>query len=211
MQTNLNRLLLLAFLGFCFQASAETALEKHVTFFDVDNDGLITMSETYNGLRALGQSRVEAAKTTAIVNLFLGPKTSVSWLDFLSINISNIHLGIHDSDTDIYDQNGNFDESMFEGMIVDFDVNNDGALSESELATMVATNKESTFGNMASSGEFASLMELSGEEKEIDCEKVRVLTVETLRSFYTTNFLHTEAQRLAAAKDKKSSGDKTEL
>ncbi|MDA0362329.1 MAG: caleosin family protein, partial [Proteobacteria bacterium] len=180
-------------------------------FFDADGDGLITMAETYHGLRALGQSRLEAAKTTTLVNLFLGPKTSTSWLSLFSINISNIHLGIHDSDTSIYDENGSFDEPMFNALIKDFDVNNDGAISESEMATMIATNKESTFGNMASSGEFASLMELSGEEREIDGEKVRVLTVETLKNFYTTNFLQTAADKIAANKANKEVSDKTEL
>lgn len=57
-------------------AGSRTALQKHVDFFDSNQDGLITFSETYDGLRRLGIDVVRSAAFAAIINGVLGPMTS---------------------------------------------------------------------------------------------------------------------------------------
>ncbi|WOK91934.1 hypothetical protein Cni_G00625 [Canna indica] len=58
------------------KAEEQSALQKHVSFFDKNNDGIIYPSETYNGMRAIGVNIALAAAGSALINGFLSPKTS---------------------------------------------------------------------------------------------------------------------------------------
>ena len=49
-------------------ASARTALQKHVAFFDSADDGMITWTDTYDGCRALGFSIPTSASLATAIN-----------------------------------------------------------------------------------------------------------------------------------------------
>ena len=61
-----------------------TQLERHVSYFDPDGDGEITMAQTFRGLRGVGVGAFIASLLTVLINLFLGyltqgkPSTKVS-------------------------------------------------------------------------------------------------------------------------------------
>uniref|UniRef100_A0A0D9VKP6 EF-hand domain-containing protein n=1 Tax=Leersia perrieri TaxID=77586 RepID=A0A0D9VKP6_9ORYZ len=52
-----------------------TALQKHAAFFDRDNDGIVSFSETYDGLRALGLGAGLSSLSAAFINGALSGKT----------------------------------------------------------------------------------------------------------------------------------------
>lgn len=51
---------------------AQTPLQKHVSFFDRDNDGYVTFIETYRGHRRLGVSPLQAVFFSLFINASLG-------------------------------------------------------------------------------------------------------------------------------------------
>jgi hypothetical protein len=55
-----------------------TALERHVSYFDPDGDGEISMAQTFHGLRGVGVGAVIAGLLTILINLFLGYTGSFS-------------------------------------------------------------------------------------------------------------------------------------
>ena len=161
-----------------------TALQKHVGFFDRNSNGQITLGETYDGLRALGFGRIRSSAFAFAINAGLGRATGASWWSPLTVNVDKIELGKHDSDTDVYDTNGRFNQEKFEAVFTKFDNNQDGALSEDEFVTFFARNRESTVGSFASKAEFGLLMEIAGEEAIVDGRRVNTLSQERLAEFY---------------------------
>jgi len=88
-----------------------TVLERHVSYFDPDGDGEITMSQTYRGLRGIGVGALIAGLLTILINLFLGyltqgkPSTRVS--------VRDIARGKHPYDTGSFNVKGELDEAAF--------------------------------------------------------------------------------------------------
>ena len=89
-----------------------TVLERHVSYFDPDGDGQITMAQTFRGLRGVGVGAVTASGLTLLINLFLGylthgkPSTKVS--------VRDIARGKHPYDTGSFDERGERDDGAFE-------------------------------------------------------------------------------------------------
>lgn len=183
------------------QALAETALQKHVRFFDTNGDRKISMSETYNGFRRLGFGVYDSTKSSTLVNLILGYQLSesvVGWVWNLSaIELDRIHLGKHGSDTGCYDAEGNFVPARLEKMFELYDADKDLALSEPEIQKMLAGNYTDYIGNMGSKAEFGMLMKIAGEERSSDNVVVRALTKVTLNSFYEGDLFFEIAAKLA--------------
>src|SRR5947207_1198404 len=88
-----------------------TVLERHVSYFDPDGDGAISMSQTFRGLRGVGVGALIAALLTLLINLFLGylthgkPSTRVS--------VRNIARGKHPYDTGSFNDRGELDATNF--------------------------------------------------------------------------------------------------
>jgi peroxygenase len=80
-----------------------TALQRHVAYFDGDDDGLVGWRETYRGIRALGTGVGWSAVLAAIIVLALGKLTGGGWT---TVRIANIHRGKHPSDTGVFDAAG---------------------------------------------------------------------------------------------------------
>ncbi|KAJ8459970.1 hypothetical protein OPV22_032896 [Ensete ventricosum] len=121
-----------------------TPLQKHVAFFDRNNDGIIYPSETYRGFRAIGSSVALSAASAVFINGFLSPKTSPGKIPspLLPIYVKNIHKGKHGSDSGVYDSEGRFVASKFEGIFQKHAKTNPNALTSKELMEMLRANRE---------------------------------------------------------------------
>ena len=177
----------------------ETALQKHVNFFDWEGDGVITLSDTYNGLRALGFGSLASSGMAFAINGALGPSTGASWYAPFSIYVAQIHLGKHGSDTGIYDSNGDYVQSAFNAMFLNYDANQDDELSEEEFEDLYEGQYTDASGTNASRAEFSILFSLASETRtrevevtyggwseytEIETQEYDVLTRSTLERFY---------------------------
>ena len=91
-----------------------TALQRHAGYFDANADGIVTLSETYGGLRRLGVGRVTSGILACIINLFLGPITRGR--PALSISVANIAFGVHPFDTGVFDRHGELDRAHFDAL-----------------------------------------------------------------------------------------------
>ncbi len=166
-----------------------TALMRHAQFFDIDGDGIISLSETITRLRQLGYGAVHARVIAYPIHMLLGPKTSGRMT--LGITIANIHVGKHDSDTGVFDAQGNFVLENFERMFARFDKDRSGALNELEIKAMVAAHsKERPGGWLASRLEFKLLLDLAADGSEVvDGRRVRSISRARLRKFYDGTLL----------------------
>ncbi|KAE8775738.1 putative peroxygenase 4 [Hordeum vulgare] len=157
-----------------------TDLEKHVAFFDTDNDGIVTFSETEQGLRAIGLGVLEATASATLINGVIGPKTRPenATTSRFDIYIANIHKGMHGSDSGSYDAQGRFVPAKFNGIFTRFAKVEPNALNEAELEAMrTANRKEGDFkGWAASKAEWGMLYNLA-KDKDGFLEKNTARTV----------------------------------
>jgi hypothetical protein len=89
-----------------------TVLERHVSYFDADGDGEITMAQTFRGLRGVGVGAVTSVGLTLLINLFLGYLTHGK--PSLKVSVRDIARGKHPFDTGSFDERGERDASAFE-------------------------------------------------------------------------------------------------
>lgn len=145
-----------------------TALQKHAAFFDSDNDGIVSFSETYDGLRALGVGIVLSSLSAAFINGALGPKTRPeNDTSRLSIYIENIHKGIHGSDSGAYDSEGRFVPEKFDEIFTKHAKTVPDALTSSEIDELLSANREPSdyTGRVGASTEWKMLYSL-GKDKD---------------------------------------------
>ncbi|XP_047320948.1 probable peroxygenase 5 [Impatiens glandulifera] len=141
-----------------------TALQKHVSFFDRNHDGIIFPNETLEGLMALGSNITLSTAATALIHTALSQKTRpgkpLSML--FPIEIENIKGGKHGSDSGAYDNEGMFVESKFEEIFTKYAVTHKDALTEGELGAMLEGNKvpNDVAGSVAASTEWKMLYNL---------------------------------------------------
>lgn len=161
-----------------------SALVKHARFFDRDGDGIITLGETFEGLRRLGIGRIKASMLALGIHLGLARQMKASWT--LSLPIENIHLGKHGSDTGVFDEKGKFSQSAFDRIFERFDKNRSGSLSKSEIDEMILAHaKERPGGRLGSQLEFGLLLEVAADRVEIENGKaVPALSRERLLKLY---------------------------
>lgn len=169
-------------------SSSRTALQKHVDFFDRDNDGKITYGDTYDGLIALGFGSIRSSAFAFAINAGLASATGSSWWEPLTIYTDNIAAGKHPSDSDIYDEQGNFSAAKFEELFANFDLDGDNALSDAEFQNFRNRKFEDESSSFVSKLEFGLLMEIAGEESPFTGENI--LTRERLAEFYDGSLLY---------------------
>ena len=127
-----------------------TALQKHADFFDGNGNNVVTVPETYDGLRRLGIDPVRSSAFAVAINLGLGRSTGAAWYEPYNVYLETIEKGKHSSDTDIYDDGGAFDTSRFEEIWAKYDLNKNNEISESELDKLYAGQYETAGGSVAS-------------------------------------------------------------
>ncbi|KAI2615566.1 Caleosin-domain-containing protein [Hypomontagnella submonticulosa] len=122
----------------------QTALQKHVEFFDRDNDGVIWPWDVYNGFRELGFCILFSLGSLLIPVFFSYPtRLGHSWIPdpFLRIYVDDIHKAKHGSDSGAYDLDGNFSEERFDRMFDRFDRSGTGGLDVGDLAELLRKDR----------------------------------------------------------------------
>ncbi|KAL3830738.1 hypothetical protein ACJIZ3_019540 [Penstemon smallii] len=122
----------------------QNVLLKHVLFFDRNKDGLIYISETFEGLRAIGCGILLSSVAAILINLTFSRKTRPGkpFSMRFPIEVKNIQLAKHGSDSGVYDKEGMFVSSKFEGIFAKHAQSNSNALTSKELSTFIKSNRE---------------------------------------------------------------------
>ena len=175
------------------ESTGQTALQKHVAFFDMNGDGSISVSETIEGLIQLGRPAVRSYVLAPMLNLLMG--TMTRGYPSFSIDISNIKAGKHEGSSDIFDQEGKFDPVKFDELFEKFDTNQDGYLDGVEIENFIGRNIKSALGRFGVKVELPVLLDVAGEEREVDGEMRKVLTKERLIEFYDGSLFYKLAGR----------------
>ncbi|KAL6911446.1 hypothetical protein ACP4OV_000251 [Aristida adscensionis] len=121
-----------------------TDLQKHAAFFDGDGDGVVSLTETYNGFRSLGFGFTFSSFGAAFINGALGAacKPVNSSSAFTDIYIEYIHKGIHGSDTGSYDAQGMFVPEKFDEIFANHAKSVRDALTSAEVDEMLRANRQ---------------------------------------------------------------------
>jgi peroxygenase len=165
----------------------DTALQRHVSFFDDNGDRGIDVAECTRGLRALGLP-VGVAEVAAVV--IVAPLSFMTRGSLLAMNIDieNIQKGKHDSDTGILDKRGRFNARRFEkvfGAHSVVDRNGDKAFTATEITRMVNANRETLLGALVSLAEWQLLLLLAADTEAVEGDKpVAALSVARIKSFF---------------------------
>ncbi|GAA0158689.1 oxygenase [Lithospermum erythrorhizon] len=158
-----------------------TALQKHVSFFDRNKDGIIYVTETFEGLRALGMGIALASSASVFINTALSQKTrpGEGFAANFPIVVKNIQLGKHGSDTDVYDEQGRFVEPKFEELFQKFARTHPNALTSDELSEMLKAKRDPNDykGWIAAESEWKILYTLGKDDQGL-------LQKDTVRAMY---------------------------
>uniref|UniRef100_A0A7N0TG95 Peroxygenase 4 n=1 Tax=Kalanchoe fedtschenkoi TaxID=63787 RepID=A0A7N0TG95_KALFE len=119
-------------------------LKKHVAFFDRNHDGVIYPKETYQGFRAIGCGVALSAISAVLINSSLSQKTrpGKGFSMLFPIEVDNIKLAKHGSDSGVYDTEGRFVPSKFDGLFAKHAKTNPNALTSAELKELLKANRE---------------------------------------------------------------------
>ncbi|XP_075479573.1 putative peroxygenase 4 [Primulina tabacum] len=119
-------------------------LQKHIMFFDRDNDGIIYPSETFQGFRAVGCGIFLSSLASLFINVSLSRKTRPGkpFSFKFPIEVKNIHLAKHGSDSGVYDKQGRFVSSKFEEIFEKHAVACPDSLTSKELESFIKSNRE---------------------------------------------------------------------
>jgi peroxygenase len=173
-----------------------TTLQRHVAFFDGNQDGRITMEETREGLMALGMGRVGAHPAALLIHVGLGGKTESGAR--LVVDVKTIAKAKHDSDSGILDASGRFVPAAFDAMFAQFDANRSGSMSGEEFTAMRKARRVTNAGTLASRAEFGLLLKLAADTREGD---EPALSRQRLQAFYDGSlFPELAAARKGAAR-----------
>lgn len=121
-----------------------TALQRHVAFWDTNNDGIISVPEVYSGFRELGFC-VLFSMGGLLINFFFSYPTRLghSYLPdpLFRIYIDSIHKAKHGSDSGIFDSDGNLRWVLFDEMFAKMDSSGTGSLGVEDLFELHKRNR----------------------------------------------------------------------
>ncbi|CAJ1932628.1 unnamed protein product [Sphenostylis stenocarpa] len=159
----------------------ENVLQKHAAFFDMNRDGLIYPWETFKGMREIGGGIFLSFGSAIFINVLLSQATRPGKFPSLlfPIEIKNIQLGKHGSDSGVYDTQGRFVPSKFEAIFSKHAHKNPNSLTYDELKEMIKANREprDLKGRIGSSAEWSALYHLAKD-------KDGLLQKDTIRAVY---------------------------
>ncbi len=155
----------------------KTPLQRHCAFFDRDQDGVISMTDTFRGLRALGYNWMFCLLGVAFIHLTMSYQTSPSWIPSLSmpIYLDRIERCRHGSSTKAYDYEGNVvSYPAVQSVFTRFDHENKGGLNVSELAWMIWNLRDSydLFGWIMSAAWWIALFVMAADKRGILSQEV---------------------------------------
>ncbi|KAK2399577.1 Caleosin-related family protein [Trifolium repens] len=159
----------------------ENVLQKHAAFFDLNQDGVIYPWETYQAMREIGSSMVLSTAAAIFINVALSQSTRPGKFPspLFPIEVKNIQLGKHGSDTGVYDSEGRFVASKFEEIFIKHAHTHPNALTYDELKQLIKSNREpkDLKGRIGSSVEWNVLYKLAKDKNGL-------LQKETIRGVY---------------------------
>ncbi|XP_022726495.1 probable peroxygenase 4 isoform X2 [Durio zibethinus] len=185
----------------------QNVLKKHVAFFDRNHDGLVYPWETFKaGFRAIGAGYFLSMAGAIFINVALSGKTRPGKFPSLlfPIEVKNIHLAKHGSDSGVYDSEGRFVRLKFEEIFIKFARTHASALTSDELMAMLKANREPQDykGWIISWTEWKTLYCLCKDNNGL-------LRKETIRAVYDGSlFEHMERERAATIKKSLQSRDR---
>ncbi|KAF4973789.1 hypothetical protein FZEAL_9236 [Fusarium zealandicum] len=121
-----------------------SVLQRHVQFWDRDNDGIIHPWDVYSGFRELGFGLFFSVGSLLIPLFFSYPtRLGHSWIPdpLFRIFVRDIHKAKHGSDSGIYDFDGNFNPERFDQLFERFDSSGKGGLSARDLSELWAKDR----------------------------------------------------------------------
>nr|GMD26415.1 probable peroxygenase 5 isoform X1 [Ipomoea batatas] len=157
-------------------SSELSPLQKHVLFFDINKDGIIYPWETYQGL----SRKTRPGKWPSLL---------------LPIEVKNIKLAKHTSDSGVYDSEGRFVEPKFEEIFKKHAKSNANGLTSEELDEMLKANREPKDykGWVGALSEW-KILYLLGKDKN------GILAKETIRGVYDGSLFEIMAKEHASKK-----------
>ncbi|XP_010552682.1 PREDICTED: probable peroxygenase 4 [Tarenaya hassleriana] len=181
-----------------FVPEKDNFLQRHVAFFDLNGDGVVYPSETYKGFRSIGCGVPLSAFAAVFINVGLSRKTRPGKKFSLKfpIEVKNIHLAKHGSDSGVYDKDGRFVEPKFEEIFEKHARTHPDALTSDELKQLLKANREpkDRAGWLAGFTEWKILYSL-GKDKN------GLLHKDTVRSVYDGSFFeHLKERRSSSLK-----------
>lgn len=133
--------------GFTFPQSLQyqqkymkTALQRHCAFYDRDCDGIISLKDTFQSLRALGFNLLLSLVGTLLIHLTMSYQTSPTWIPsiWMPIYLDRVNRCQHGSSTKAYDFIGNVvSYPAVENVFIQFDPKKQGGLNYVQLLWML--------------------------------------------------------------------------
>jgi peroxygenase len=91
-----------------------TALQRHIAFFDRNNDGVVTPSDTWNGFRELGYGYILSFMGMTFTHLFMFWPSQDNWIPRnFNIHVKNSSRCLHGSDSQVRKSPANRARSCF--------------------------------------------------------------------------------------------------
>ncbi|KAJ4824616.1 putative peroxygenase 4 [Turnera subulata] len=181
-----------------FVPDEHNTLQKHVFFFDRNQDGIVYPWETFKGFRAIGAGLPLSTVAALFINIGLSRKTrpGKSFSPLFPIEVRNIQRSKHGSDTGVYDQEGRFVPQKFEEIFKKYAHSHQNALTSQELSAMLKANREpKDYGGWIGAWAEWKILYYLCKNKE------GLLTRDTIRAVYDgTLFEQMESDRASAKK-----------
>ncbi|TID27543.1 Caleosin domain-containing protein [Venturia nashicola] len=126
--------------GWAANHQHQTVLQQHVSYWDTDNDGIISPLDTYLGVRAWGWSKFLALVVVLIIHPPFSYPTVPGLLPdpYFRIYLRNIHKDKHGSSTMTYDTEGRFRPQIFEDIFAKYDHGEKGGLDLWDVLRMMS-------------------------------------------------------------------------
>ncbi|CAM8938777.1 unnamed protein product [Rhodiola kirilowii] len=169
-------------------------MKHHAQFFDRNHDGVVHISETIKGFKALGIGSVEAAAASTAIHVALSAHTRPGkpFDARFPIVVENIKLAKHTSDSGVYDKNGGFVPEKFEAIFANHAHTRQNALNSSEVDELLTANrKPGDFGNWAANAFEWKLLYRLGKDAD------GFLPRENIRNIFNGSFFYQVAHNVS--------------
>lgn len=172
-----------------------TALQRHVSYFDPDRTGIITVRNTARSISALGVGFGWTWFLTLLIHLAL--QTKMGWDLKLRLHIRKIDDGVHAGDTGIFDGRGELRRDVFEQAFEKArgPAGLDSFLTYDDLVRFMLRDEGDSIGAKFSKAEAKLLLAVAKNRQEVvDGKTVDIISKRRLLQFYEGRLLPSVAR-----------------